>query len=142
MTMPNLTGIRTALATALRAGGTGITSILTATPEKAPVALSAWLGDADSEVVMGASEMWTHHVPLTVAVNRRGMIADELAATEAKIDDVMTVIRANYTLGGLCNGVSVVRVRQGPIAFNADVMMFGFTMELSIREKDGTTITA
>lgn len=140
MTLPNLTGIRTGLQTVLTDAGTGINQILDRPPEQVPQVMTAWLGTAEGEIVMGASEMWTHHIPLTVAVGRRGYLEDELAVTEATMRDVMAAIRANLSLDGACNVCNVTGYRQGYISYGQESLV-GVTFDLSIREKGGTTLS-
>lgn len=136
----SLTAIRAAAAAVLTSA-TDIALVAPAPPNQSPqITPMAYFGEATWTVEQGAVETWTYTLPLTVLVNRRGLIADELAATEPLIQQVVAAFRDNFTLGSTTFGFAMTTGNQGAIAFGQD-SYFGFTAFFVAKEKFNVTLT-
>lgn len=121
------------------AGAPGLNEVLARPPDAIGTTPVAWLGDATAEVTMGASEVWTWTVPLTVVVARKAIYQQEQAATEALLDGIMTAIRANFTLAGTTFGLNVVALREGQVTVGGSEFV-GFSLTFRIKEKSARTL--
>lgn len=109
--------------------GLGLAQVLGRPPERFPaLAPVLWLGVGRAAITGGNRQMWEWDVPITVGVNRRGAIEDELAVTEAIYLPLVALLETNYTLGGVCGGSTPVELVQGPIPFGPEQELFGFTL--------------
>jgi hypothetical protein len=88
---------------------------------------------------MGALEVWTWTLPMTVVVARKSVYAMEQEATEALVAGIMTAVRANFTLANTTYGLNLTSLREGQVLV-AGVEYVGFTMVFSIKEKIATTL--
>jgi hypothetical protein len=126
-------------ARAVIAGAPGLNEVLARPPDSVSVVPCAWLGDANATVSMGALEVWTWTVPLTVVVARKSIYAMESAATEALLDGLMTVIRSNFTLAGTTFGLNVTAMREGQVTVGGTEYV-GFSLTMVIKEKTARTL--
>ena len=130
--------IRTA-ARAVIDGVPGIGEALARPPDAVNVVPCAWFGDAQATVEMGALEVWTWTLPLTVVVARKAVYAMEQEATEALVAGIMTAVRANFTLANTTYGLNLTALREGQVLVGGTEYV-GFTMVFSIKEKAATTL--
>lgn len=128
-----------AAAAAVLDGVPALAEVLAYPPDNVGPIPCAWFNEARAVVTMGASEVWEWTLPLTVVVARKAVYGQELAAVEALIDDLMTAIRANYTLNGLTYGLNLVAAREGTVGI-AGVDHVGFTLEFRVKEKSARTL--
>lgn len=120
-------------------GAPGLNEVLARPPDSVSVVPCAWLGDATATVAMGALEVWTWTVPLTVVVARKAVYGMEQEATEALLDGIMSAIRSNFTLAGTTFGLNVTALREGQITVGGTEFV-GFSLTMSIKEKTATTL--
>jgi len=120
--------------------GLGLAQVLAKPPERFPaLAPVLWLGIGRAAIDAGNRETWNWDVPITVGVNRRGAIEDELAVTEAIYLPLVALFRVNYTLGGVCGGAVPLDLVQGPIPFGPEHELFGFTLRYRFFETFAVT---
>lgn len=134
-----LTQIRTDLA-ALVANVDGILGCAEYAPEFLSTAPFAWLGDSFGPVTMGAREIWTYTLPLTVAVARKADYDSEQSAVEGFVEAIMQAIALNYTLGNTTMGLSVAEFREGVVKLG-DEQFVGFTLVLKVKETYGRQLS-
>ena len=120
-------------------GVAGINEVLARPPDAVNVVPCAWFGDAQASVQMGALEVWTWSLPLTVVVARKSVYAMEMEATEALVAGIMTAVRSNFTLANTTYGLNLTGLREGQVTV-AGVEYVGFTMQFSIKEKTATSL--
>lgn len=133
-----ISSIRSAARTVID-GVAGINEVLARPPDAVNVVPCAWFGDAQAGVQMGALEVWTWTLPLTVVVARKSIYAMEMEATEALLAGIMTAIRSNFTLANTTYGLNLTSLREGQVLVGG-VEYVGFTMVFSIKEKHPTTL--
>lgn len=126
-------------AQAVIAGAPGLNEVLARPPDSVSVVPCAWLGDATATVAMGALEVWTWTVPLTVVVCRKSVYGMEQEATEALLDGIMGEVRSNFTLAGTTFGMNVTGLREGQITVGGTEYV-GFSLTMSIKEKAARTL--
>jgi hypothetical protein len=94
---------------------------------------AAMLGDAYGPVTMGAREIWTYNIPLTVAIVRLADYDSEVVAVESFVEPIMQAIEANFTLDYATMGLAVTEFREGIVRV-ADEQFVGFTLILRVKE--------
>lgn len=103
-------------------------------PESANVFPSIWLGDTKAAIKTAVNfRSFDYLLPLTVAVARKGVFADERASTTALLPAILDLIDADFTLGGSTYGVSAREFTEGSISLGGDQLV-GFTLFFSIKE--------
>lgn len=110
-------------------------------PDVANVFPAIWLADATCQVNTSMSDRvfdWT--LPLTVAVARKAVYAEERAAVTDLMEDILAAIDANFTLGGTTYGVRATEIREGAILLGGESLV-GFTIFFSVKQKPATAIT-
>ena len=113
----------------------GINQALPFTPELPPeIVPCAWLGDAIFAIDMGSLEVWTHALPITVAVHEAGSAEMERGTVEAFLEAVMAQIRANQSLNGTAAVCVVIGGTEGEIRVRGKPYR-GFTLDTQIVEK-------
>ena len=135
----SLTQIRADLA-ALLGTVPDIGDVLAFSPDTIGALPACWIGDAVADVAMGALEVWSYTLPVTVVVSRRGLYEQERRATERLLAGIMTAIRANFTLSGTTFGLNVTNYREGVVQVGGD-MYVGFTLTIQVKEKTARTLT-
>lgn len=139
----SLPAIREACAAILRAmppvsvNGTtiGLNQALAYQPQLPPeIVPCAWLGYDTFEVEMGSLEVWTHTVPLTVAVHEAGSAEIEWLTVEQFMLAVMAQIRRHQGMNETCVVFNVTGGEQGEITFQGKSYR-GFTLTTAIVEK-------
>jgi hypothetical protein len=128
----NISAIRTGIADLIRSVD-GLSDCLPYTPDVAGFPPFAFLGDAVGPVTMGAREIWTYDMPLTVAVARIVDYDAETLAAEAFIEPIMQAIESDYTLSNTTMGLAVTSFRQGTVIIGDDKFV-GFTLMLRVKE--------
>ncbi len=118
----------------------GIGEVLARPPDGIGALPAAWLTTEGAEVQMGALEVWTWQMKLTVVVSRVGNYAQEQAALEPYRDAVMTAVRSNYTLNGLTFGLNLTTYRYGTVSVGGSDY-HGFEMTFSVKEKSSQSLT-
>lgn len=104
--------------------------------EKVGATPHAMVGFDDDAIRMGGDvETHIHTIDVSVLVGRKGMLPNELRATEDVIDAVYVGIRANQSLGGTAGIVRVVvtRTREAIIGIG-NVEYVGFVATVEIKE--------
>lgn len=137
--MATTTQIRDAIATVVKnvSGMAGCSSHPVDTVGSVPY---AWLGDDTDTIMMGALEIHQHQLPLNVVVARKGLYGQELRAVEALEEAILAAFRANITLGGLVNLVSVEQKRQGQVLVAGEPWT-GFSYLLVVKAKQATSLS-
>lgn len=130
-----LSALRTAIDTVA-----GIGEVLARPPETIGALPAAWFTIDGADIAMGALEVWTWRINITVVVARTNHYAMEQAALEPYRAAVMDAIRANYTLNGLTFGLNVVGYRLGTVNIGGSDYA-GFVLSLQVKEKSATTLT-
>jgi len=118
----------------------GIGEVLARPPDGIGALPAAWLTIEGADVQMGALEVWTWRLKLTVVVSRVGNFAQEQAALEPYRDAVMTAVRSNYTLNGLTFGLNLTTYRYGTVNVGGSDY-HGFEMTFSVKEKSSQSLT-
>lgn len=115
--------------------GVGINAATPYPAEQLSAMPAAWVGFDDDEISITLSqEVHEHHLPVTVVLNRVGVIENELAALEDLQDAVLARMRGKMTLGGLIYPVGVERVQQGAVT-HAGTEFIGVTFRVTCKEK-------
>jgi hypothetical protein len=139
----SLPAIRAACAAILKAmppvavNGTtiGMNQALAYQPQIPPeIVPCAWLGRDTFEIEMGALEVWTHNVPVTVAVHEAGSSEMEWLTVEAFMLAVMVQIRAHQGMNDTCVVFNVTGGEEGQIVLQGKTY-HGFTLTTAIVEK-------
>ena len=110
-------------------------------PDAANVLPSIWLADATCRVTTSMSDRvfdWT--LPLTAAVARKAVYAEERAAVTTLMESILAAIDADFTLGGTTYGVRATEIREGAILLGGESLV-GFTIFFSVKQKPATAIT-
>lgn len=100
-------------------------------PEVVPC---AWLGDSTGDVEMSGFEIWTHRLPITVAVSEAGSAEMERSTIEAFLLAVVAHLRGHIQLNQTCMACSVTAYEEGIITFQSKPYR-GFTLTAEIVEK-------
>lgn len=118
----------------------GLNEVLARPPDAIGALPAAWITIDGADVVMGALEVWTWRLNVTVVVARTNIYAMEQAALEPYRASIMDAIRANYTLNGSTYGLNVTSYRLGTMNIGGSDYA-GFTLSLSVKEKSATSLT-
>lgn len=134
---PNLGAIRAAVADVFRPA---VREMLPRFADYSPGGLPlGWVGECRSTALMGTREKWTHTLPVTFAVARRGDYAGEQAALETLLPPLMALLRQKITLGGL-GAFVVLGMEEGTVRLGG-VDYYGLTLRCQATESYGTTVT-
>lgn len=96
---------------------------------------AAWVGFDDDEVsIKNSQEAHRHNLPITIVLNRVGVIENELAVLEDLADVVLARMRSRMTLGGLIYPTGDRRVQQGAVT-HAGAEFIGVTIRVTCEEK-------
>jgi len=135
---PNLGAIRSAIADLLRpAVAEMLPRFVDYSPGRLPV---GWVGEARSTALMGSREKWTHAIPVTFAVERRGDYGGEQAALEALLPPLMALVRGRVGLGLPWSvAFAVVGMEEGTVRLGG-VDYYGLTLRCQASEQYGTTV--
>lgn len=130
-----LAALRTALDTV-----SGIGEVLPRPPDTIGALPCAWLTIDGADIQMGALEVWTWRMRLTVVVQRTANYGMEQAALEPYRESVMAAIRTNYTLNGITYGLNATEYQLGRIVVGGSEYL-GFSIRLSVKEKTSQSLT-
>lgn len=120
-------------------GVSGIGEVLPRPPDTIGALPCAWLTTDGADIQMGALEVWTWRMRLTVVVQRTVSYGMEQAALEPYRDAIMTAIRSNYTLGGLTFGLNATGYQLGRVLIGGSEYL-GFSLTFSVKEKSATSL--
>jgi hypothetical protein len=100
-------------------------------PEIVP---AAWLGDSTATIEQAGLEIWTHTLPITVAVHDAGVAEMERAAVEAFLYAIVAQLRRHVALTDNDVFLAVTAYEEGVIAFQGKTYR-GFTFTAELTEK-------
>lgn len=117
----------------------GLNEVLARPPDTIGALPAAWVTIDGADVVMGALEVWTWRLNITVVVARTNIYAMEQAALEPYRAAIMDAIRSNYTLAGSTFGLNVTSYRLGTTTIGGSDYA-GFVLSLNVKEKTATSL--
>lgn len=135
-----LAQLRTDLVALLAPIVTGGGEVAPYMPDAVNVFPSIWLGDSRAKVSQAMQfRTWTFTMPITVAVARKAVYAEERAASAGLLDAVVDRIDSDFSLGGTTFGLEIVEFVEGAIGPIAGEELVGFTVFLNVKYKPAFT---
>ena len=113
----------------------GVNQALAYQPQMPPeVVPCVWLGDSVGDGEMSGFEIWTHTLPVTVAVHEAGSAEMERSIVEAFQEAITAQLRGHIQLNQTCMACYFTHYEQGLITFQSKTYR-GITFTAQIVEK-------